>query len=385
MPSASASSSRSCPRCSREVTHAEDVAPYIGVMTALYAAMQFVFAPVLGALSDRLGRRPVLLDFARRRRHQLPLPGLCPQPLAALPRPRHRRPDQRQHLGGDRLHHRHLRRGSARPPLRPAQRHVRHRLHHRPGARRRARRRLAAAAVHRRGGAERLQPRARLLRPAGVAHAQPGADRPRRAQPAPAAAPGSFRCSALLPIVAIFFIFSATGEAYGTAWALWGSDTFQWNGLWIGLSLGAFGVCQTLVPGLPSRPGREAPRRARRHPDRHRRRLRRARRRWPSPPGAGWSSPSCRSSPSAASACRRCSPWPPGRSTRTARASSRACWPRPSASPRSSRRWPSRRLYFVVREQWPGAIWLSVVAVYALSLPLVLALPLGRPAAALKV
>ena len=30
-------------------------------MTALYAAMQFVFAPVLGALSDRLGRRPVLL------------------------------------------------------------------------------------------------------------------------------------------------------------------------------------------------------------------------------------------------------------------------------------------------------------------------------------
>jgi multidrug resistance protein len=30
-------------------------------MTALYAAMQFIFAPVLGALSDNLGRRPVLL------------------------------------------------------------------------------------------------------------------------------------------------------------------------------------------------------------------------------------------------------------------------------------------------------------------------------------
>src|SRR5579862_5053600 len=43
------------------VTHAANVAPYIGVMMALYAAMQFIFAPVLGSLSDRLGRRPVLL------------------------------------------------------------------------------------------------------------------------------------------------------------------------------------------------------------------------------------------------------------------------------------------------------------------------------------
>jgi DHA1 family tetracycline resistance protein-like MFS transporter len=51
----------------------------------------------------------------------------------------------------------------------------------------------------------------------------------------------------LLPIIFVFFIFSATGEVYGTCWALWGSDTFQWNGFWIGLSLGTFGVCQTLA------------------------------------------------------------------------------------------------------------------------------------------
>jgi DHA1 family tetracycline resistance protein-like MFS transporter len=38
--------------------------------------------------------------------------------------------------------------------------------------------------------------------------------------------------------------------------------------------------------------------------------------------------------------------------------------------------------YFVVREQWPGAIWLSVVAVYAASIPLVLGLRLKKPAAA---
>ncbi len=33
----------------------------IGLLTAAYAVMQFVFAPILGALSDRFGRRPVLL------------------------------------------------------------------------------------------------------------------------------------------------------------------------------------------------------------------------------------------------------------------------------------------------------------------------------------
>jgi DHA1 family tetracycline resistance protein-like MFS transporter len=59
-----------------------------------------------------------------------------------------------------------------------------------------------------------------------------------------------FAMKGLLPIVLVFFILSATGEAYGTCWALWGFDTFHWNGLWIGLSLGTFGVCHTLVQAL---------------------------------------------------------------------------------------------------------------------------------------
>lgn len=34
---------------------------YVGVISATYALMQFLFAPILGALSDRFGRRPVIL------------------------------------------------------------------------------------------------------------------------------------------------------------------------------------------------------------------------------------------------------------------------------------------------------------------------------------
>ena len=34
----------------------------VGALAALYALMQFVFAPVLGSLSDRFGRRPVILS-----------------------------------------------------------------------------------------------------------------------------------------------------------------------------------------------------------------------------------------------------------------------------------------------------------------------------------
>lgn len=39
----------------------EDSKPYYAFIVAIYALMQYVFAPVIGGLSDRYGRRPVLL------------------------------------------------------------------------------------------------------------------------------------------------------------------------------------------------------------------------------------------------------------------------------------------------------------------------------------
>ena len=45
----------------RELAGADATTHHYGALLAVYAAMQFLFAPVLGALSDRFGRRPVLL------------------------------------------------------------------------------------------------------------------------------------------------------------------------------------------------------------------------------------------------------------------------------------------------------------------------------------
>ncbi|HEY8877241.1 MAG TPA: Tet(A)/Tet(B)/Tet(C) family tetracycline efflux MFS transporter [Roseateles sp.] len=45
----------------RELAGAEATTHHYGALLAVYAAMQFLFSPVLGALSDRFGRRPVLL------------------------------------------------------------------------------------------------------------------------------------------------------------------------------------------------------------------------------------------------------------------------------------------------------------------------------------
>ncbi len=39
-----------------------DAAPYAGLLTFAYAATQFLFSPVIGNLSDKFGRRPVLLS-----------------------------------------------------------------------------------------------------------------------------------------------------------------------------------------------------------------------------------------------------------------------------------------------------------------------------------
>jgi DHA1 family tetracycline resistance protein-like MFS transporter len=45
----------------KEMTAADDISLLYGLLIGIYALMQFVLSPVLGSLSDRFGRRPVLL------------------------------------------------------------------------------------------------------------------------------------------------------------------------------------------------------------------------------------------------------------------------------------------------------------------------------------
>ncbi len=234
------------PSLLQDVTHTTNVAPYIGVMTALYAVMQFIFAPVLGALSDRIGRRPVLLiSLAGAAVNYLVLTfasslwmlfvgraiaGLTSANIAVAMAylTDISTPDQRARrfglfnamfgigfiigpvLGGVLGDH------WLRLPFIAAailnSCNLLLALFILPESRTPTREKLDLGALN-------------PLRPLRWV----------------------FSLKGVMPYIFLFFIFSATGEAYGTCWALWGSDTFHWNGLWIGLSLGAFGICQTLA------------------------------------------------------------------------------------------------------------------------------------------
>jgi DHA1 family tetracycline resistance protein-like MFS transporter len=237
------------PRLLEEVTHTQNVAPTIGLMIALYAVMQFIFAPVLGALSDKLGRRPVLLISLAGAALNYVVMAFAPQLWMLLL-------------------------GRAIAGLTSANVSV------------------ATAYI------TDISPEDKRARRFGLSNAMFGigfitgpvlggllGDTWVRL-PFIAAAilnacnlllalfilpeshiPGRqkidlaalnplqplrwvFSMKGLLPIILVYFFLSAAGEAYGTCWALWGFDTFRWNGLWIGLSLGTFGICQTLVQAL---------------------------------------------------------------------------------------------------------------------------------------
>jgi len=237
------------PRLLEEVAHAADVAPLIGVMTALYAAMQFVCAPVLGALSDRVGRRPVLL---------VSLAGAAVNYLAMASA------SQLWLLFA----------GRAIAGLTGANMSVAAAyITDVSPERERARRFGLSNAVFGLGfivgpvlggvlgdHSPRLPFIAAAVLNAGnlllAWFALPESRTPGRA-PFELATLDPLRplrwllsMKPLVPVALVFLMLSATGEAYGTCWALWGHDAFRWNGLWIGLSLGAFGVCQSLVQAL---------------------------------------------------------------------------------------------------------------------------------------
>jgi DHA1 family tetracycline resistance protein-like MFS transporter len=63
----------------------------------------------------------------------------------------------------------------------------------------------------------------------------------------------AFSLRSLLPLIGVFLILNFVGNMYGTVWALYGADAFQWNGLTVGLSLAGYGLfhaaAQAVLPG----------------------------------------------------------------------------------------------------------------------------------------
>ncbi len=234
------------PRLLAEVTHGDNVAPYIGIMTALYAVMQFVFAPVLGALSDRLGRRPVLLISQAGAAINYLVMAFAPQlwmlflgrAIAGLTSANMSvamayitdisPEDQRARRFG--LFNAVFGAGFIIGPILG-------------GVLGDYGLRLPFVAAAILNAANLLMaffvlPESRTPSREKLDLAALNPLRPLR---------WTWRMKNLLPVILLFFILSMTGEVYGTCWSLWGNDAFHWNGLWIGLSLGTYGLCQALA------------------------------------------------------------------------------------------------------------------------------------------
>ncbi|MBI4045862.1 MAG: TCR/Tet family MFS transporter [Devosia nanyangense] len=365
------------PALLQDVTHAENVATYIGIMAALYAAMQFVFAPVLGSLSDRLGRRPVLLiSLAGAAINYLFLafaPSLwlllLGRAIAGLTSANVSvatayitdiSPEQSRARRFGLLNAMFGAGFIIGPILGGALGEYWLRLP------------FIAAAILNAGNlllAYFVLPESRTPTREKIDLAALNPLRPLR---------WVLTMKNLLPIIAIFFLLSATGEAYGVAWALWGTDTFGWNGLWIGLSLGTFGVCQTLAQAFLPGPAVKL--------------LGErgailagiagvsialvimafATQSWvvfaimPIFALGGIGAPALQSL-----------------ATRQVDESLQGQFQGVLASVVSLASIAAplgfSSVYFLVREQWPGAVWLSVIVIYALAIPVVLGLRLGKP------
>jgi DHA1 family tetracycline resistance protein-like MFS transporter len=230
------------PALLRDVGHLTEVATLLGLMLALYSACQFLFSPVLGVLSDRFGRRPILLISLAGAAIDYPIMAFAPQLwLLVLGRAisgissanmavatAYITDISTEEERARRFGYFHAMFGIGfiigpvlggvlgdfwvRAPF------------------------IAAALLN---GINFLL--ALLVLPEsrpGKADAKFSWDALNPFKPLKWA----LTFKALIPLMAIFVIMNFVGAMYGTIWALYSEDSFQWNGLMIGLSLGAFGV-----------------------------------------------------------------------------------------------------------------------------------------------
>jgi DHA1 family tetracycline resistance protein-like MFS transporter len=241
------------PRLLEDVTHVHNIAPYVGAIYALYAAMQFFFAPILGVLSDRFGRRPVLL---------ISLAGAAIDYLVMSFAPELWMLVVGRAVAGITSANMAIATAYITDITPEAQRAQRFGLFHAMFG-------IGFIIGPILGGVlGDIWVRAPFLAAAvlnalnfGLAlfilpESRPGRKGVRfdfsSLNPLKSLR-WAVGVQALLPLVAVFFILNFVGNMYGTVWALFGTDAFQWNGLVVGLSLGGYGlfhaIVQALLPG----------------------------------------------------------------------------------------------------------------------------------------
>jgi len=64
----------------------------------------------------------------------------------------------------------------------------------------------------------------------------------------------AFSFPALAPLLAMFLIFALNGDIPGTIWVLYGTEKFGWDQLTLGASLAVFGLCHALSQALLTGP-----------------------------------------------------------------------------------------------------------------------------------
>lgn len=237
------------PQLLRDVTHMGEVAPLFGVMIALYALMQFLFSPVLGAISDRFGRRPVLLVSLGGAAIDYMVMAFTPylwllflgRAIAGVTAANMSvatayitdiTPEE-QRAGRFGYIHAMFGIGFLVGPLLGGvlgEFWVRAPF-------------LAAGFLN-------------LLNFLLALFVLPESHKGERTAVSPGAL-NPFRLlkwgitvRALVPFLLIFFILNFVGQVYGTVWVLYGEDVFHWSPLVIGMSLAAYGLLHALVQGF---------------------------------------------------------------------------------------------------------------------------------------
>jgi DHA1 family tetracycline resistance protein-like MFS transporter len=67
----------------------------------------------------------------------------------------------------------------------------------------------------------------------------------------------AFSIPSLLPLLLIYMVFTLIGQVGGTIWVIYGADQFRWTPFWIGISIACFGLGHAIAQAFIAGPAAE--------------------------------------------------------------------------------------------------------------------------------